>query len=101
MFYLDRGTGNPGKNAFEDSMIEFLAQTIIDIATETEKTEKNFIAKWANHFSEKWYYRFNIDQGLQNVGLDEYKKNGAIEAATEGILTIQSGNCGYETVSRT
>jgi hypothetical protein len=72
--------------AFEDSMIKFLSQTVVDIATETQNTEKTFIARWAKHFDEKRYYRFDVDRGLQSVGLDEYKKKGPIEAATEGYL---------------
>ncbi|KAF2190064.1 FabD/lysophospholipase-like protein [Zopfia rhizophila CBS 207.26] len=85
--FVSIGTGNPGKKAFEDSMIRFLSQTVVEIATETENTEKKFIARWAKHFDEKRYFRFNVDQGLQNIGLNEYKKKGAMEAATEGYLT--------------
>ena len=85
--FISIGTGNPGTKAFEDHIIKFLSQTVVEIATETENTEKRFIARWAKHFDEKRYYRFNVDQGLQSVGLDEYKKKGAIEAATEGYLT--------------
>jgi predicted acylesterase/phospholipase RssA len=85
--FISVGTGNPGKRAFEDSMIKFLGQTVVEIATETENTERRFITRWAGHFDEKRYFRFNVDQGLQNVGIDEYKKKGAIEAATEGYLT--------------
>ena len=68
-------------------MIKFLGQTMLEIATETENTERRFIARWAGHFDEKRYFRFNVDQELQNVGLDEYKKKGAMEAATEEYLT--------------
>jgi hypothetical protein len=85
--FISIGTGNPGKKAFEDSLIKFLSQTVVQIATETENTEKKFIARWAKHFDEKRYYRFNVEQGLQEIGLDEYKKKGAIEAATEAYLT--------------
>jgi predicted acylesterase/phospholipase RssA len=85
--FISVGTGNPGKRAFKDSMIKFLGQTVVEIATETENTERRFIARWAGHLDEKRYFRFNVDQGLQNVGLDEYKKKGAIEAATKGYLT--------------
>jgi predicted acylesterase/phospholipase RssA len=85
--FISIGTGNPGKKAFEDSMFKFLGQTVVEIATETEKTEKNFIARWAKHFDKKRYYRFNVEQGLQSIGLNEYKKKGPIEAATEGYLT--------------
>lgn len=68
-------------------MIKFLGQTVVQIATETENTEKRFIARWAKHFDEKRYFRFNIEQGLREIGLDEYKKKGAMEAATGGYLT--------------
>lgn len=68
-------------------MIKFLGQTVVEIATETENTERKFIARWAGHFDEKRYFRFNVDQGLQNIGLDEYKKKFAMEAATEEYLT--------------
>jgi hypothetical protein len=85
--FISIGTGNPGKKAFEDNMIKFLSETVVHIATETEATEKKFIARWCKHFDEKRYFRFNVDQGLQNIGLDEYKKKGAIEAASEGYLT--------------
>jgi predicted acylesterase/phospholipase RssA len=85
--FISIGTGNPGKKAFENSMFKFLGKTVVEIATETENTERRFIARWAGHFDEKRYFRFNVDQGLQNVGLDEYKKKGAMETATEGYLT--------------
>jgi predicted acylesterase/phospholipase RssA len=85
--FISIGTGNPGKKAFEDSLIKFLSQTVVEIATETENTEKKFIARWAKLFDQKRYFRFNVEQGLQSIGLDEYKKKGVIEAATEGYLT--------------
>jgi len=85
--FISIGTGNPGKKAFEDSMFKFLSETVVQIATQTEATEKKFIARWAKHFDQKRYFRFNVEQGLQNIGLEEYKKKGAIEAASEGYLT--------------
>ena len=85
--FISIGTGNPGKKAFEDSMTKFLNETVVQIATETENTERKFIARYAKHFDEKRYFRFNIEQGLQNIGLDEYKKKGAMEAATEWYIT--------------
>ena len=85
--FISIGTGNPGKTSFEDGMMKFLGQTLVAIATETENTERKFIARWAKHFDEGRYFRFNVDQGLQNIGLDEYKSQGAIEAATGGYLT--------------
>ncbi|KAJ9480820.1 hypothetical protein VN97_g12706 [Penicillium thymicola] len=85
--FISIGTGNPGKKPFEGSILKFLGQTVVQIATETENTERRFIARWARHFDEKRYFRFNVEQGLQEIGLEEYKKKGAMEAATEGYLT--------------
>ncbi|MAB89994.1 MAG: hypothetical protein CMJ90_11105 [Planctomycetes bacterium] len=81
--FLSIGTGNPGIKVFEESLVKFLGQTVVDITTETEETEKRFIAKWRKHYDENRYFLFNVDQGLQSIGLDEYKQQGAMESATE------------------
>ncbi|TGZ81929.1 hypothetical protein EX30DRAFT_239862 [Ascodesmis nigricans] len=60
------------------------------MVTETESTEKRFIARWAKHFDEKRYFRFNVEQGLQVVTLAEYKEQGKIEAVTGEYLAHQS-----------
>ncbi|KAF2157725.1 hypothetical protein K461DRAFT_326006 [Myriangium duriaei CBS 260.36] len=85
--FISIGTGNPGLKAFEDNLFKFLQKTLVDLVTETEKTEKKFIARWAKHYDEGRYYRFNVEQGLQDVGLEEYKKLDIIEAATEAYMT--------------
>lgn len=85
--FISIGTGNPGKKPFEKSMMKFLGQTVVHIATETENTEKRFIGRWARHFDKKRYFRFNVEQGLQEIGMEEYNKKGAIAAATESYLT--------------
>ena len=68
------GTGNPGKKALDDNIAKLLSKDIVKIATETEETERKFIARWAGHYDEKRYFRFNVDQGLQGIGLAEYKE---------------------------
>jgi predicted acylesterase/phospholipase RssA len=88
--FLSIGTGNPGIKAFENSIFKFLGQTVVSIATETEGTEKRFIARWRKHFDENRYFRFSVSQGLQTIGLDEYKKTGAVESATERYLVHQA-----------
>lgn len=88
--FISIGTGNPGKRAIEDNTLKFLSQSLVGIATETENTERKFIARWAKHFVERRYFRFNVDQGLQGVGLAEYKEQGIIELATDEYLRHQS-----------
>lgn len=88
--FISLGTGNPGKKALEDNIVKFLSKSLVGIATETEETERKFIARWAKHYDEKRYSRFNVDQGLQEVGLAEYKEQGRIEAATDEYLRHQA-----------
>lgn len=65
-----------------DTAIKFLNKTVVEIATQTESTERKFIARWTKHFDENRYFRFNFDQGLQDIGLSEFIKKGAIEATS-------------------
>ncbi|KAI0114782.1 TPR-like protein [Daldinia grandis] len=71
-------------------MFKFLSQTLVEIATETDKTEKRFISQWRQHFDKNRYFRFSVDQGLQHIKLTEYQEQGAIEAATDGYLDHQA-----------
>lgn len=88
--FVSVGTGNPGKKAIEDNMLKFLSKTLVGNVTETEDTERKFVARWAKHFDDKRYFRFNVDQGLQEVSLAEYKEQGRIEAATDEFLRHQA-----------
>ncbi|KAE8375612.1 hypothetical protein BDV26DRAFT_12224 [Aspergillus bertholletiae] len=88
--FISIGTGDPGISAIEDKALKFLSETLVSIATETGRTEKKFIARWAKHFDEKRYFRFNVEQGLQGVGLEEYREQGTIEAATHRYLDHQA-----------
>lgn len=84
--FLSIGTGNPGIKTFEESAFKFLGQTVVGIAIETEETEKRFIARWRMHYDENRYFRFNVDQGLQTVGIDEHKRQGVMQSITERYL---------------
>jgi hypothetical protein len=88
--FISIGTGNLGTKAIEDNMSKFLSETLVRITTEAEDTEKKFVARWAKHYDENRYFRFNVDQGLQEVGLAEYKEQGRIEAVTDEYLIHQA-----------
>lgn len=88
--FISIGTGNPGKKVMEDNILAFLSKTLVGIATQTEETEKRFVAKWRQHYDQQRYFRYNVDQGLQDIGLAEYKQQGAIEAATNGYMNHQA-----------
>jgi predicted acylesterase/phospholipase RssA len=88
--FTSTGTGNPGIAGVENNFFKFLGKTMVRIATETEETERKFIANWRRLFDEDRYFRFNVDQGLQNVRLDEYTAEGDIEAKTDKYLDHQA-----------
>jgi hypothetical protein len=88
--FVSIGTGHPSKKALEDNIVKFLSKSLVGIATETEEMERKFIARWAKHYDEKRYFRFNVNQGLQDVGLAEYKEQGRIEATTDEYLRHQA-----------
>ncbi|KAF1948916.1 hypothetical protein CC80DRAFT_497906 [Byssothecium circinans] len=87
--FVSIGSGHRGKKALKDSMLGFLSKTLVGIATETEETERKFIARWAKHYDEKRFFRFNVDQGLQDVGLAKHKEQGRMEAVTDEYLRHQ------------
>ncbi|KIX08880.1 uncharacterized protein Z518_03537 [Rhinocladiella mackenziei CBS 650.93] len=84
--FISIGTGNPGKKAVEDNLLKFLSQTLVQITTETEETAKRFVGRWRQHLDQNRYFRLNVEQGLQDIGLAEYKEQGRIEAATHQYL---------------
>ena len=85
--FISIGTGSPGSKAYEDSLLKLIFRTVLDIATQTDSIEAKFIARWQRLFEERRYFRLNVDQGLQGIGLDEYKMKGRIESVTARYLT--------------
>jgi hypothetical protein len=55
---------------------------LVGIATGAEDTAKVFVERHRRLYETRRYFRFNVQQGLQNVGLEEYKAVGLIDAAT-------------------
>ncbi|KAF2017972.1 kinase subdomain-containing protein, partial [Aaosphaeria arxii CBS 175.79] len=84
--FISVGTGNPGKKPIRDNAWKLLSETLVDIVTDTEKTAEMFDGRWIGDSTADRYFRFNVEQGLQDIGLEEYQKEGAIEAATFGYF---------------
>ncbi|KAJ5818925.1 Acyl transferase/acyl hydrolase/lysophospholipase [Penicillium riverlandense] len=80
------GTGDPGQGAIDDNILNFLSKTLVRMATKPESTERRFLARWNNEYREHRYFRFNVDQGLQDVRMTEYDKRSLIESATHDYL---------------
>lgn len=87
--FISVGTGNPGKKPIAEGPLKFFSETLVGIATQTEDTAKVFVERNRLLYESKRYFRFNIEQGLQGVGLEEYKAAGLIDAATAEYMDGQ------------
>ncbi|TVY64167.1 Calcium-independent phospholipase A2-gamma, partial [Lachnellula suecica] len=86
---LSIGTGQPSVLPIDDGVIKFAYKTLAEIATETERTAENFARSWRGFRLEPRYSRFNVDHGLQDIGLAECEARGPIQSATAKYLARQ------------
>lgn len=80
------GTGSPGLRALDDNIFQFLTKTLVRMATKPEGVERRFVARWNKEFTEKRYFRFSVEQGLQDVHMDDYSKQDLIQSSTYDYL---------------
>lgn len=79
------GTGNSGYASVGDDIKSFL-RTLKNIATDTENTTTQSLSDHRGLLDQQRYFRYNVEQGLQNVGLEEYRQQALIESATQTYL---------------
>lgn len=84
--FISIGTGNRTIDPISDKAWTFLFESLKDVATGTRETEEAVSGRWRMHWNTR-YFRFNVQQGLQGIGLAEYQHSGAIDAATGTYLT--------------
>lgn len=82
------GTGVPSSKPFRDDVFH-IGNTLVAIATETEQTAKRFRRDKSTLDGSCWYYRFNVDRGLEEIGLEESKKKKEIVATTRRYVGSQ------------
>ncbi|KAJ6081476.1 hypothetical protein N7499_006350 [Penicillium canescens] len=88
--FISIGTGNPGLSPIHDNAFNFLNDDLVALATETEKTARNFEITHRGLLEQPpRYYRFNVEQGLQEVGLEEFEKENIIVSNTNAYLGSQ------------
>jgi Patatin-like phospholipase len=95
--FVSLGTGNPGMRGLEERALGFAMKTMVDIVTETEETARAFAddhRRWLVPAAARRYFRFNVEQGLQDVGLEEYAKEKTIRAATKLYLADRHQKAG-------
>jgi len=81
---LSIGTGKPALSAFGQSLKE-VGESIIKIATETQRTANNFHEMHEELANRDGYFRFNPPD-ISDIGLEEASKRNIIEARTEDYI---------------
>jgi hypothetical protein len=87
--FVSIGTGNPGVDSMKEGAWDFFTKTMAKLVTETERTGERFMKMHkdiAAPDGRQRFFRFNVDQGLQNIGLEEYRRQGEIEAVTKRYM---------------
>ena len=82
------GTGVPSLKPFGDDVLK-IGESLIEISTETEKTAESFRRVNSQLADAGRYYRFNVVQGLENIGLEESRKKNEIASATRVYVESQ------------
>ncbi len=76
------GTGMPFVQGFRTDTLNILG-TLQAIATETETTARNFAAEHEDLDNQGSYIRLNVQQGLQDVNVEDSESKSTISAMTE------------------
>lgn len=83
------GTGKQSLGAF-GSFPHEIVRSLKDIAVETEHTAEQFLREHRDLAMAHRYYRFNVDQGLEDIRLEESSKMTQMVAATRRYLEQQT-----------
>lgn len=84
--FLSLGTGRMDFDAVADRGILRLVEALKKEATETEKTHEKVSRRWHIPGHESRYFRFNVEQGMNEVRLAEFDKRDQIQAGTFAYL---------------
>lgn len=87
--FVSIGTGVPSLKPFTNDLVGF-DQSLLAIATATEKTAERFCRDKSGLDGKGRYYRFNVLRGLEDIGIEDSRRKNAIIAATEKYLESQA-----------
>ncbi len=83
------GTGVPSLRPFADDLVN-IGRSLLAIAMETEKTIERFNRDKSALDNKGSYYRFNVLQGLEDVGLEDSTRKNTVIAATDRYVESQA-----------
>ena len=80
------GTGKPSLGDFGPGILD-MGKRLIAVSTECETTARQFYNEHRYGLvRDRRYYRFNVDKGLENIGLEEAREKARIIRATKEYL---------------
>jgi Patatin-like phospholipase len=87
------GTGALPSSDMKTS-VKSLVESLKELVAETEKTAREFKHDFENRYGseQKGYFRFNVQHGLEHVGIEEWKEFDRVEIATIDYLDDQKGS---------
>lgn len=84
------GTGKLHLTAFGSSVLmNEVGEALVAIATNTEQTADMFQKHHSKLYRERRAFRYNVGQGLENIGLEEAAKLQDIQAATRRYIQTE------------
>ncbi|PVH93692.1 FabD/lysophospholipase-like protein [Periconia macrospinosa] len=84
--FVSIGTGNPGVRSVSDKGWKYFVETLAKEATETEATNQKWLGRWRDAVEKGRAFRFNVDHGLEGVGLAEWKEGDLLESTAATYL---------------
>jgi hypothetical protein len=82
------GTGVPSVEPFRTGLLE-IGDTLVRMSTETEKTAELFHRTHSDLDDSYRYFRFNVRNGLEKIGLEDATQKDTIVAVTQGYVESQ------------
>ena len=82
------GTGVPSVEPFRTGLRE-IGDTLIRISTETERTAELFQRAHSDLDDSNRYFRFNVRNGLEKIGLEDSSQKDTIVAVTQRYVESQ------------
>ncbi|KAJ9642435.1 hypothetical protein H2199_004816 [Coniosporium tulheliwenetii] len=79
------GTGAAPSKSFEGNLLA-IVKSMKSILTQTERTANDFYHANQDMAMDRRLFRFNVNRGLEQVGLEEYREIGAVVDATQSYL---------------
>lgn len=83
------GTGQQDLTAFDESITKLFTDTLVSIATNSDATADLFQKHHSQLFRNRVAFRYNVDRGLEAIGLEEASKANDIRAASRRYIQMQ------------